>query len=198
MEGAGKSTCIEYVCELLSRANIPFVLTREPGGTPIAEQLRELLLTKREETVVPMCELLLMFAGRAQHIEHVIKPALALGKWVVSDRFTDATYAYQGAGRELGVERVAALEQLVQGSLRPDRTLILDVPYAVGMARVNERGDKDRFELESEIFFNRVRGAYIERAVATPNRYTVVDASQPLLQVKASIEREISALLSDD
>ena len=202
MEGAGKSTCIDHVCALLENAGQRYVLTREPGGTALAEKLRALLLNDDEESraepIAPMCELLLMFAGRAQHIEHVIKPALARGEWVVCDRFTDATYAYQGAGRGLGTANVALLEQLVQGELRPDKTLVLGVPYHVGMARVAERGNKDRFEREDETFFNKVRDAYLQRAAAAPNRYAVVDASQPLDAVRQSIEAEIQQLLEDD
>ena len=195
LEGAGKSTCIAYVCELLDDAGISYVLTREPGGTEVAEQLRELLLQEQQETIVPMSELLLMFAGRAQHIEHVIKPAITRNQWVVCDRFTDATYAYQGAGRGLGKENVETLETMVQGELRPDKTIILDVSFEVGMARVEGRGDKDRFEQESQTFFNTVRDAYLSRAGADPQRYAVVDAGETLALVKSAIRTEILALL---
>lgn len=195
LEGAGKSTCIAYVCELLDAAGVPFVLTREPGGTAIAEQLRKLLLEEQDETVVPMSELLLMFAGRAQHIEHVIKPALASNQWVICDRFTDATFAYQGAGRDIGRENVEILEEMVQGKLRPDATIILDVSFEVGMARVEGRGKKDRFEQESKTFFNKVREAYLYRAGTNPERYSVIDASQPLDVVKASIKEVIQGLI---
>lgn len=195
LEGAGKSTCIDYVCELLDAAGVPYVLTREPGGTAIAEQLRKLLLEEQGEPVVPMSELLLMFAGRAQHIEHVIKPALASNQWVICDRFTDATFAYQGAGRGIGRENVEILEEMVQGKLRPDATIILDVSFEVGMARVEGRGKKDRFEQESETFFNKVREAYLYRAGVNPERYSVIDASQSLDDVKASIKEVIQGLI---
>jgi len=195
LEGGGKSTCIAYVCELLDEAGVPYVLTREPGGTAIAEQLRDLLLDEQAEPVVPMSELLLMFAGRAQHIEHVIKPALARNQWVICDRFTDATFAYQGAGREIGRENVEILEEMVQGKLRPDATIILDVSFEVGMARVEGRGKKDRFEQESESFFNRVREAYLYRAGLNPERYTVIDAGKSLDLVKASLKKSIRELI---
>lgn len=194
-EGAGKSTNIKFICTYLDAKGISYCLTREPGGTVIAEKIRELLLNKYTEPLVPIAELLLIFAARAQHLEQVIKPALKRNEWVISDRFTDATYAYQGAGRQLGVEKVELLEQFVQGELRPDKTLILDVPLEVGMERVSQRGELDRFEQESTSFFTRVRDAYLERASSNPGCYDVINASQPLENVQSDIARVLDLLL---
>ena len=156
-EGAGKTTNIACIKEWLTTHNVEFVHTREPGGTPLAENIRELLLAKSDEVIAEKAELLLVFAARAQHLDQVIIPALQAGKVVLCDRFTDATYAYQGAGRGLSKGDIATLEGLVQGALRPDLTLLLDLPVAAGMARVNQRGDLDRFEQEAMTFFERVR-----------------------------------------
>jgi dTMP kinase len=145
VEGVGKSTNIHFIADALKKSGINVVLTREPGGTPLAEDMRQLLLTPREEKVAPQAELLLMFAARAQHINEVIAPALERGDWVLCDRFTEATYAYQGGGREMGFDVIAQLEQLVQGGLRPDCTFLLDAPIEVGMARAKKRGALDRF-----------------------------------------------------
>jgi dTMP kinase len=147
-EGAGKSTNIKIICDFLSANNIDFIVTREPGGTDLAEQIRELLLTPREESVAVKTELLLMFAARAQHLENKILPALTAGQWVVCDRFTDATFAYQGGGREIGMALITQLENIVQEGLQPDCTFLLDLPIEVGMQRASLRGDLDRFELE--------------------------------------------------
>ena len=193
-EGAGKSTNLRFICEWLDAANIPYCVTREPGGTQIAEQIRELLLAHHGEPLDAMAELLLIFAGRAQHIARVIKPALSEGKWVVCDRFTDATYAYQGAGRELGGELVERLEVLVQGELRPHKTLIFDVSTEVGMRRASDRGTLDRFESEPLAFFERVREAYHQRAATNPERYALIDASRTLPEVKASVLQILQAL----
>lgn len=186
-EGVGKSTNIAFIADWLRQHAIDFVLTREPGGTPLAEAIRELLLQPREEAVAVNTELLLMFAARAQHISEVIEPALQQGRWVVCDRFTDATYAYQGGGRELGLQKVADLEQWVQGDLRPDYTLLLDADVATGMARAGKRGALDRFEQEQQAFFERVRQTYLQLAQQHPNRFRVVDAAQSLAQVQAQI-----------
>ena len=186
-EGAGKSTNREYLAELLKQAGVEVVLTREPGGTPLAERIRELLLAPDTEVMAVDTELLLMFAARAQHLAGVIRPALARGAVVLCDRFTDATYAYQGGGRGLAHERIAILEQFVQGNLRPDLTLVFDLPVEVGLARAAARGKLDRFEQEKQSFFEAVRQTYLARAAQTPERYRVLDAAQPLSQVQADL-----------
>ncbi|MEH6472685.1 MAG: dTMP kinase [Halopseudomonas sp.] len=186
-EGVGKSTNIEHLRGLLRDQRIDFIETREPGGTPLAEELRATLLAERDEPVSSDCELLLMFAARAQHLAQQIVPALEAGKWVLCDRFTDATFAYQGGGRQLDWERIGQLEQLVQGDLRPDLTLLLDVPVEVGMARARQRGELDRFEQEQLGFFERVRAAYLRRAEGEPERFRIIDASQPLPRVQQQI-----------
>lgn len=171
------------------------MLTREPGGTPLAEEIRQLLLAPREELVAELAELLLIFAARAQHLEQVILPALNAGQWVLSDRFTDATYAYQGGGRKLDNSKISQLENLVQGSLRPDQVLILDLPVEEGLKRARQRADLDRFEQEQNAFFERVRAGYHARAKADPERYRIIDASQSLAQVQASIQQVLDGLL---
>ena len=186
-EGAGKSTCLAFIRDFLEQKGLPLVVTREPGGTPLAEEIRTLLLARRDESVAPDAELLLMFAARAQHLNQVILPALARGDWVLCDRFTDATYAYQGYGRHQPLATINALEQLVQGSLKPALTLLLDLPVREGMARAAARAEKDRFELEQDAFFERVRNGYRERAAAEPERFRLIDASQPLANVQESI-----------
>lgn len=186
-EGAGKSTNREYLAELLKQAGVEVVLTREPGGTPLAERIRELLLVPDTEVMAVDTELLLMFAARAQHLAGVIRPALARGAVVLCDRFTDATYAYQGGGRGLAHERIAILEQFVQGDLRPDLTLVFDLPVEVGLARAAARGKLDRFEQEQQSFFEAVRQTYLARAAQAPGRYRVLDAAQPLSQVQADL-----------
>lgn len=188
MEGAGKSTNLAYICEFFDRQEIKYRVTREPGGTEVAEKIREVLLCHHDEPLHPMCELLLIFAARAQHIEQVIKPALANGEWVLSDRFTDATYAYQGEGRQLGGDKVELLEQFVQGDLKPDLTIILDVPVELSAERVRSRGELDRFEVEQAAFFQRVRDAYHQRAASNANRYRLIDASQTLPEVQADLQ----------
>ncbi len=194
-EGAGKSTNREYLAELLMQAGIEVVLTREPGGTPLAERIRELLLAPDSEIMAVDTELLLMFAARAQHLAGVIRPALARGAVVLCDRFTDATYAYQGGGRGLAYERIAILEQFVQGDLRPDLTLVFDLPVEVGLARAAARGKLDRFEQEQQSFFEAVRQTYLARAAQAPERYRVLDAAQPLSQVQADLAALFPALL---
>jgi len=194
-EGAGKSTCLAYIQQYFSEHAIPLLVTREPGGTPLAEEIRSLLLDRRDESVASDTELLLVFAARAQHLAGKIRPALARGEWVLCDRFTDATYAYQGGGRGLSLEKIASLETLVQGDMRPALTLLLDLPVAQGMARAEARSEKDRFEVEQHSFFERVRQSYRERAAAEPQRFRVIDASQPLPEVQASIRRVLDAWL---
>ncbi|BAQ73509.1 dTMP kinase [Pseudomonas protegens] len=194
-EGAGKSTNREYLAERLRAAGIEVVLTREPGGTPLAERIREVLLTPGEEVMNADTELLLVFAARAQHLATVIRPALARGAVVLCDRFTDSTYAYQGAGRGLSLERIEALERFVQGELRPDLTLVFDLPVDVGLARASARGRLDRFEQEGQAFFQKVRQAYLTRAAAAPQRYCLVDAAQPLARVQQSLDALLPQLL---
>lgn len=186
-EGVGKSTNIEFITQYLSQRGIAYVLTREPGGTPLAENIRELLLSVHEEPMSELTELLLVFAARAQHLKQVIEPALAEGKWVVCDRFTDATFAYQGAGRGLSAALIEQLQSLVQGSLRPDLTIVLDLDPEIGMERAGNRGELDRFELEQQSFFQKVRQCYLDIAKAEPGRCTVIDASKPLDDVKRDL-----------
>ena len=186
-EGVGKTTNMAFIEGWLEARKLPYISTREPGGTPLAEQVRELLLAPRAELVCSASELLLMFAGRAQHIDQVIEPALAEGRWILCDRFTDATYAYQGAGRKMGSDLIAKLETLVQGSLRPDLTLILDIPVDIGLKRASARSDPDRFELEQVEFFERVRRGYLGIAEQDPDRCKLIDASQSLEQVQSQI-----------
>ena len=194
-EGAGKSTNREYLAERLRERGIDVLLTREPGGTPLAERIRELLLDPSDEPMAADTELLLVFAARAQHLQQVIRPALAKGSVVLCDRFTDATYAYQGGGRGLSIERIAQLEQFVQGELRPDLTLIFDLPVEIGLARAAARGRLDRFEQEGRGFFEAVRQAYLQRAEQAPQRYRVLDAGQTLAQVQADIDALLPSLL---
>ncbi|HLT03335.1 MAG TPA: dTMP kinase [Pseudomonas sp.] len=194
-EGAGKTTNRAFLAERLRAAGREVLLTREPGGTPLAERIRELLLTPSDEAMCSDTELLLMFAARAQHLDQVIRPALVAGKTVLCDRFTDATYAYQGGGRGLGEERIAVLENFVQGALRPDLTLVFDLPVEVGLARAAARGQLDRFEREGSDFFEAVRQAYLRRAARDPRRYRVIDAAQSLAQVQAQLERLLPELM---
>ena len=197
-EGVGKSTNIEFITQYLAQRNIEYVLTREPGGTQLAEKIRDLLLAVHEESMSELTELLLVFAARAQHLDKVIEPALAAGKWVVCDRFTDATFAYQGAGRGLSVETIEQLQSMVQGELRPDLTLVLDLDPEIGMERASSRGELDRFEREQQSFFRRVRQGYLNIAQAEPDRCLVIDASKPLESVKmdllAALEHGLSRI----
>ncbi|CRM35746.1 MULTISPECIES: dTMP kinase [Pseudomonas] len=194
-EGAGKSTNRDYLAERLRAEGVEVVLTREPGGTPLAERIREVLLAPGDEPMNADTELLLVFAARAQHLAEVIRPALARGAVVICDRFTDSTYAYQGGGRGLCLQRIAALEAFVQGDLRPDLTLLFDLPVEVGMARASARGRLDRFELEGQAFFDAVRTAFLERARAEPARYYLLDAAQPLAQVQQALDALLPTLL---
>jgi dTMP kinase len=193
-EGVGKSTAMAQLEKALRAGGVNVLCTREPGGTRLGERLREILLTADDEPLAPMAELLLMFAARAQHIEQVIRPALSRGSWVLCDRFTDATFAYQGAGRGLGEPAVAALEDLVQGKLRPDLTVLLDAPVAVGLERARGRGALDRFEREDLVFFERVRAAYLQRAERAGGRYHVIDASQELEVVAGKLRDFVAQL----
>lgn len=194
-EGVGKSTNIEFLANQLAARGIDYVVTREPGGTPMAEEIRELLLRRREEPVQGLTELLLMFAARSQHLHGFILPHLQAGVWVLCDRFTDATYAYQGGGRHMPMAQVQQLEQLVQGDWRPDHVLLLDAPVVVGMQRVLGRDlAPDRFEQEKQAFFQRVRDVYRSRAQAAPGRYHVIDASQSLSQVQDQLSAALDRI----
>ncbi|MBU1192228.1 MAG: dTMP kinase [Gammaproteobacteria bacterium] len=197
-EGVGKTTNLGYIRAALENAGKQVQSTREPGGTPLAEQIRGLLLDPINTGMSADCELLLVFAARAEHLAKVIQPSLESGQWVLCDRFTDATYAYQGGGRGLSRQRISELEALVQGALRPDLTLLLDVPVAIGLARAGERGSLDRFEQEQTDFFERVRQAYLERAAAAPERYRVIDASLTLAQVQAQIDLALRDILAKE
>ena len=192
-EGAGKSTNREYLAERLREQGIEVVLSREPGGTPLAERIRELLLAPSDAIMDSDTELLLVFAARAQHLAQVIRPALARGAVVLCDRFTDATYAYQGGGRGLSEARIAELERFVQGELRPNLTLVFDLPVEIGLSRAAARGRLDRFEQEGRAFFDAVRHTYLQRAHAAPARYRVLDAAQSL----EAVQRAIDALLPE-
>jgi len=196
VEGVGKSTHIETIKNFLDERDIPCILTREPGGTPVAERIRELLLAVHEdEALCELSELLLVFAARAQHLERVVKPALAQGKWVICDRFTDATYAYQGGGRGLDVAIIAGLESLVQGELKPDLTIILDLDPRIGMRRASGRGELDRFEREQIEFFDKVRRTYLDIAAADPQRCVVIDAASDLATVSADLLKILNSSL---
>jgi dTMP kinase len=198
-EGVGKSTQIAALRDYLISRGHQVVLTREPGGTPRAERIRALLLETTDEVMPATCELLLMFAARATHIANVIEPALAKGEWVVCDRFTDATYAYQGGGRGMNVDEIAILETVVQGRLRPDLTILLDVALDVSAARAQQRnaavGSTDRFEREQREFFERVRRAYLQRACQEPHRFAVIDAGGDRDSVANAIRAAIETKL---
>jgi len=189
IEGAGKSTVARLVCATLERAGLRVRVTREPGGTPLAERVRQLVLEHGEEPLTPLTETLLMFAARALHVDGVIRPALASGTWVVCDRFTDATRAYQGSGRGVDPVLIEALAAAVHGDLIPDCTLLLDVPVATGLARARARtgAHTDRFETETAAFFERVRAGYLALARAEPRRFRVIDANAPLDVVEARV-----------
>lgn len=195
-EGAGKSTQNRHIVTWLEEHGLTVIETREPGGTVISEQIRKVLLDTRNAGLNPISELLLMFAARSQLVEEVIRPALAEGKVVVCDRFTDASYAYQGGGRQLGADTVAQVEKLVLGDLRPDLTLLFDIPVEAGMQRVAGRGAVDRFEAESLRFFERVRNVYLARADADPCRFQVIDASVSENQVWEQVRRILQARLA--
>jgi dTMP kinase len=194
-EGAGKSTNRDYLATRLREQGIDVLLTREPGGTPLAERVRELLLAPSEEPMVADTELLLVFAARAQHLAQVIRPALARGAVVLCDRFTDATYAYQGGGRGLSEARIEVLENFVQDTLRPDLTLVFDLPVEVGLARAAARGRLDRFEQEGQPFFETVRQTYLRRAALQPQRYYILDAAQSLAGVQQALDNLLPQLL---
>lgn len=191
MDGAGKSTHIPDIIKLLESKGIEVISTREPGGTALGEQLRTLLLN---EPMHPETETLLMFAARREHIAQIIEPALARGAWVLSDRFTDATYAYQSGGRGVLANKVIELEAWVQGSLQPDLTLLFDVPVEVSVARLASARTPDKFERESAEFFLKIRNAYLERAIKNPNRFCIINSNQALDDVKVEVKNIISTL----
>lgn len=197
IEGAGKSSCMAVLHKLLLEAGHEVLLTREPGGTPLGEDLRELLLGHKHTGMADDTELLLMFAARAEHLRNKIEPALNSGTWVLCDRFTDATYAYQGGGRKLDMQRIKQLEDWVQQGLGPDLTLLLDLPVATGLERAGKRSAPDRIELEADHFFQRVRDAYLNIAAAEPTRVKIIDASRDLSDVTLQLAEQIKPILKD-
>ena len=190
IEGVGKSTNLALIESLISDLGQGVLVTREPGGTMTGERIRSILLDKDEQNMTAMTELLLMFAARRQHVDQVIEPALAAGTWVISDRFTDSSYAYQGGGRELGMETVSALEDFVLGDFRPDLTIVLDLDVSTGLTRATSNASPDRFESEQREFFERVRQVFLDRA--SGDRYRVVDTSQSIEAVQSEISRIIT------
>jgi len=194
VEGVGKSTILHFITQYLQQHQIAFTATREPGGTMIAERLRRVILEESAEALTPEAELLLMFAGRVQHMHHVIRPALERGEWVVSDRFIDASYAYQGAGRGVAFDHIDYLVEWLKDSCEPTLTLLLDAPPEVTEPRLVQRGKRDRIESEELVFFERVREAYLARAAHDPTRMKVIDASQPLPAVQEEVKAYIQAL----
>jgi dTMP kinase len=196
IEGVGKTTQVARLSDALKTLGIENVVTREPGGTPLAESIREVVLTAREETLPPAAELLLMFAARAVHLANHIEPNLRAGRWVICDRFTDATYAYQGGGRQLRMDTIGELESMVQGTLRPQLTLLLDAPVENALARARRRNlgsPEDRFESERSEFFERVRSVYLARAAAEPDRIAIIDATRSVDEVGARILEQLKA-----
>ena len=198
VEGAGKSSVVHYIQDLLKEMDIPCVVTREPGGTPIAEAIRKILLSRYDEMMCPDTELLLMFAGRAQHISQVILPALQRGQWVISDRFTDASFAYQGGGRGIPLSHIRELAAWVQGELEPDMTLLMDLPVEVGFSRIHSRGAKDRIESEGKDFFERVRERYLIRARKFPERFRVINAEHDFDSVKKEVMNVLRPLIAEE
>ncbi len=191
VDGAGKSTHLSWFAETLRARGIDVLLTREPGGTPLGERLREILLS---EPMHAETEALLMFAARREHIEQVIQPALARGTWVISDRFSDASFAYQGGGRGLDTGKLEQLEQWTHGGFQPDLTLLFDIPVEIARQRLSNNQSLDRFEQEQAVFFEKVRKAYLDRYAKAPQRFALIDAAQPLEQVKASLEHIVQGL----
>jgi len=196
IEGVGKTTNIEFIEKLLRDAGKEIVMTREPGGTSLGEDVRELLLGHKHDGMSRDAELLLMFAARAEHLDKVVVPALDENKWVLCDRFTDATYAYQGGGRGFDTAPIEVLENLVQDDLRPDLTLLLDVSVEIGLDRAGKRSEPDRFEKEKHDFFERVRQTYLQRAKADPERMVIIDASQSLDAVQSQIHDAMMAFIN--
>ena len=197
IEGVGKSTNIDFLAAIIEAKGFSVLRTREPGGTPMAERIRNMLLEHGDEPLPDIAELLLFFASRSLHISNTIRPALLAGQWVVCDRFTDASRAYQGHGRGLSLERINLMAAWVQEDLQPDLTILLDAPAEVGMERAEKRGEADRLDSEEAGFYKRVRDGYLGLAAAEPDRFAVIDASQELEQVQAAIALEINRLLSN-
>lgn len=193
IEGVGKSSNIQFIAECLEKKGCQVVLTREPGGTPLGERVRDILLAEFKEKTLPQTELLLLYAARLQHVEQVIKPALREGKWVICDRFTDATYAYQGAGRGVDYNTIDRLNDWTLGNFRPDYTLILDAPVEVALGRIQHNRVLDRFEKEQATFFEKIRHFYLSRAAENPSQYVVVDASKALSEVKEHLSAIIES-----
>lgn len=196
IEGSGKSTQMEFVATYLAQQGVAVVRTREPGGTELSEKIRDLLLTDELAGMHQDTELLMMFAARVEHVNKVILPALSAGRWVLSDRFYDATYAYQGYGRNIAIDRIDQLRVYCLGDLTPDKTLLLDVSLAVSQARVAQRGNKDRFEQEQQDFYARVREGYLELARNNAQRITRIDAEQSIEHVQQAITIELAGLFS--
>jgi dTMP kinase len=195
IEGVGKSTNIDYLADIIAARGQRVLKTREPGGTPIAEDIRRLLKEHRDEALPDVAELLLMFAARSINVENVIRPALRSGTWVISDRFTDSTRAYQGGGRGFPRDRIEWLAEFVHGDLQPDLTILLDAPVELAMQRADGRGVRDRFEVEKTDFFRRVRQAYLQLAEQAPDRFAIVDCSMELAQVQAALGEIVTPLL---
>lgn len=195
VEGVGKSTNMDFIADRIMAAGLTVLRSREPGGTPMAERIREMLLQHGDEPLPDLAELLLFFASRTLNIENSIRPALAAGTWVLCDRFTDASRAYQGAGRGLDMDRINTLAEWAHGDLNPDKTILLDAPAEVGMQRAKNRGETDRLESEKMSFYTRVRGQYLELAESEPDRFAVIDASQPLSAVQDQIAVIIDQLI---
>jgi dTMP kinase len=201
LEGSGKSTQIAHLERHLARRGIEVTVTREPGGTPLAEKLRQIVLSPGNESISPAAEVLIMFAARAVHLDTLIRPALEAGRWVLCDRFTDATFAYQGAGRGVDDQFIESLQNLVQGELRPDLTLLFDLPVEVGLRRAAARRGRqvpDRFELEQSEFFERVRARFLTLAAQHPARIKVIDADRPVENVTADLIAQVDALFADE
>ena len=191
IEGVGKTSNLQYIKERLEASGHDCIVTREPGGTKLGEALRGLLLSHSDDNMSADAELLMMFAARAEHLNKVIRPALADNKTVLCDRFTEATYAYQGGGRQLDIDKISKLEQWVQGDLRPDLTVVLDAPVEIGRARAGKRSEPDRIEKEQDDFFQRVRDAYIDLAKQNPQRICLIDASVELSAVQQQIQEKL-------
>jgi dTMP kinase len=195
IEGVGKSSNLRFIADYLTQHSKDVFTTREPGGTPLAEDLRKILLSDYQEKTYPETELLILYAARYQHIECVIKPAMEKGKWVVCDRFNDATFAYQGAGRNIDIKKIEALDHWTLNGFSPSLTIILDAPVEVAFARIQKHRELDRFEKEKKDFFERIRQAYLMRASQNPQRYRIVDASQSLSQVQLSLRGILDEIL---
>lgn len=194
IEGVGKSTAMRFIQAWLEQQQIDFILSREPGGTLISEEIRQIFLQPKTEIMHADTEVLLIFAARAQHLQQIIWPALAEGKWVICDRFTDTSYAYQGGGRGVNMERLEVIENWVQGNFRPDAVILLDASVDICLERARQRGQPDRIEAEKAHFFERARAVYLQRAALNPERYKLVDATRPLVEIQRQIEAILTIL----